>query len=75
VTCLECASAAIRDPSDRDRDQVLKRMASLGCINCTRTTYRMGVHALDHQCEAFEPAVSAVVSARRRWIDKNRTTA
>jgi hypothetical protein len=73
MSCLTCASAALRDPSDVERDRTLRRMAALGAVNCTRSPFRASFHAPEHTCPRWTQAAPAVVQARQEWAQRRAT--
>lgn len=70
TTCLTCARAALRDPVNQERDKHVRRLAALGCINCTLSDLRASFHAADHTCEAWTPAPEATQRNRQQWAAK-----
>jgi hypothetical protein len=70
MTCLTCASAALRDSADKERDRILRRMAAAGFINCVRSAHRASFHPSSHRCADWRQAAPEVVRGRQEWAQR-----
>jgi hypothetical protein len=69
-SCLTCHHAALRDKHDAERDAALRRMASLGFLNCTASAQRASFHPVNNVCKHWVRAAEEIVDARREWAAK-----
>ena len=69
-TCLTCANADLRDPTDKERDRSLKAMAKAGMACCTLSFCRATFYSFKHVCEDWAPAGQSVVDGRIKWMEK-----